>query len=430
MKRIHRFAVVGAVCLAASCAPGTQTTSTTRTSTTSAAASHDDFDRGIERVLAAWGIPGAAVAVTHHGRLVVARGYGHPRLDTSEHTSPLTRFRIASLTKPITSVAIHLLHQEGRLDLDASVMTLLALEPPAPDTFDARWRAITVRHLLEHSGGFDRMATFDPMFANEAYAKMFDRAIRPDDLDFINEVMLQRPLDFAPGSTQAYSNYGYALLGRVIERVTGETYEGYVRRAVLAPMGITRMEIGHERPQDRPGDEAFYFPDRTDVFRPNLFTAEHELVSPADGGFFMRPMEAHGGFIASSVDYARFLVHVDGEPNPTDILTDEERASMLARPSAPDARDAQDFYAHGFDVIPTRRGTIWSHTGAKPGTTSVAVRLPDDICYVILVNARPLEGDFTEEIDVAVLDAIDAIETWPDTDLFPAFGLPPSAPER
>lgn len=415
-------------CLIASCAARVPTTAPRQVDEETDVAAR--LDAYVAPLLVHWGVPGATVAITYEGRLVIARGYGSPRLDPTERTPPSTRFRIASLTKPITSVAIHMLHARGALDLDARVVDLLDLETTHGVPSDARWRAITVRHLLEHSAGFDRMASFDPMFANARYAKMAGRPPRPDTLDDILRAMLAEPLDFAPGTDQAYSNFGYALLGLVIERVTGTTYDSFVRDAVLGPMGVRGAYVGAELPEHRPPDEAFYFPDRTDVFRPSLFDPAHGLVSPADGGFFMRPMAAHGGLVMSAVEYARFLVHVDGQPSPDDVLSSSSRDAMLAPPRVPDPIDDGGYYAHGWDVVPTAEGLIVSHTGAKPGTTTLAVCLPRRICYVALTNGRPLEGDFVEALDLAILDAITETPTFPPHDLFPSFDLPPPTAER
>lgn len=384
-----------------------------------------DLDRSVERVLDDYRVRGASVAITYRGRLVHRRGYGHPRDDDSVATGTDTRFRIASLTKPITSVAIHWLHQGGALDLDARIVPLLDLRSPDPQRYDPRWDAITVRHLLTHAGGFDRDRSFDPMFANATYAKMFERAPEPDSLDAIVAVMLQRPLDFDPGTAQAYSNFGYALLGRVIERVSGMRYDEFVRERLLGPIGITRIELARELRDDRPDDEAFYFPDPEDERLPNLFSAEHELVLPSDGGFFLAPMAAHGGFIASASDYARFLVHVDGLPEPPDLLDAYELEAMLSPPQVASTDERPGFYADGWDVIPTERGTIWSHTGAKPGTTSLAVRLPNGVGYVALANGRPFEGDFSSDLDAAILEALERVDRFPDRDLFRHVAGPP-----
>lgn len=375
------------------------------------------FDRVIQRTMDKAGVLGCGIAVTRDGRLAYERGYGRiQRSERGRTTTTRTRFRIASLTKPITAVAIYRLVELGLLELDAPVLTALGTSAVGSDApMDPRWHAIRVRHLLEHTGGWDRERTFDPMFRNAWIAEALDEPL-PLELDSILAFMLRQPLDFDPGTEFAYSNFGYTLLGKVIEHVTGRPYAEWVQAEVLGPMGITRMELGRERPEERPEDETAYFPDPEDPLLPNLFSAEHELVSPADGGFYMRPMAAHGGFIASAADYARFLVHVDGLPNPPDLLSPASMAAMLARPSyVPEGADA--YYAHGFDVeiLPDGR-PIWFHTGAKPGTVSLGLRNVDGISYVGLCNGRPLDFDFGDMLDDALVEAIATVRAWPEVD--------------
>lgn len=377
------------------------------------------IDAPILRAMRRYGVKGGVVAVTRRGRLVALRAYGRTGMDPRVRTDPNARFRIASLSKPITAVAIHLLVAQGRLSLDQPVLDVLAIEPPPDATLDPRWRRVTVRRLLEHSGGWDRMETrFDPTFESRTIAKSLGVAL-PPTLEDIVRYMLGQPLDFEPGTRYAYSNFGYSLLGLVIERTTGEPYEAWVRTHVLAPMGIRRMEIGHELVRDRPADETLYFDDPDEGLAPNLFSEAHELVPPSDGGFAMAPMAAHGGWIASAADYARFLVHVDGLPSPPDLLPSAELEAMLAPPSHRDFDPREGWYGHGFDVIPQANGErIWSHTGAKPGTTTIAVRDPHGFSYVALMNGRPLEGDFSEDLDRAIGAGLDAVPKWPDVDLF------------
>ncbi len=109
---------------------------------------------------------------------------------------------------------------------------------------DQRVYSITIRELLDHSGGWDRDKTFDPMFEPFRISQALG-VQSPPTKEQIIEYMLAQPLQFAPGTSYAYSNFGYLVLGRVIEKVTGQPYEDYVRANVLAAMGITDMRIGH-----------------------------------------------------------------------------------------------------------------------------------------------------------------------------------------
>src|SRR5262249_15681075 len=149
-----------------------------------------------------------------------------------------------SISKPITSAAIMQLVERKKLRLDDQVFDLLHLESKAPPgaKIDPRWRKVTVRELLQHRGGWDRTKSFDPMFRPVQFAR--DAGAKPPAAQAqIIRAMLGHPLDFEPGERDAYSNFGYCLLGRVIEAASGLSYEGYVRQHVLAPLGIHDMRI-------------------------------------------------------------------------------------------------------------------------------------------------------------------------------------------
>jgi CubicO group peptidase (beta-lactamase class C family) len=200
-------------------------------------------------------IAGASLAITKEGRLVHARGFGWADPDGQVKVSPTSLFRIASISKPITAVAILMLIERGKLKLDDKAFDLIALQPLPGRERDPRLKDITVRHLLEHTAGFDRAKSFDPMFRPVMIAKELD-VPPPAQPEHIIRYMLGQPLDFDPGSRHAYSNYGYCVLGRIIERVSGQPYETFVRHEVLKPLGITRTKLG--KTLERAADEVRY----------------------------------------------------------------------------------------------------------------------------------------------------------------------------
>ena len=203
------------------------------------------FDREMEAFMQARNIPGGALAVVKDRRLVYARGYGWADREKMIPVQPASLFRIASVSKPITAVAVLKLIEEGRLSLDTRALPLLGLTPLIASFRDPepRLRQITIRHLLQHTGGWDRDKSFDPMFRPEQIAQAA-HSPSPATAEQIIRYMLSMPLAFDPGTRHAYSNFGYCVLGRVIEKVTGGPYEKFVREKILAPAGITDMRIG------------------------------------------------------------------------------------------------------------------------------------------------------------------------------------------
>jgi N-acyl-D-amino-acid deacylase len=200
------------------------------------------LDEILSGLLADHEIPGASLAVSKDGRLIYARGFGWADAEHQQPVQPDSLFRIASISKPITAVAVFQLIEQGQLRLDDRVLDILKLKPT--EAGDPRLATVTIRQCLEHTGGWDRDKSFDPMFRSVLIARTLkqDPPARPQD---VIQYMLGIPLDFAPGERYAYSNYGYCLLGRVIEAVAGKPYDEQVRTALLAPLGIRRMQIGH-----------------------------------------------------------------------------------------------------------------------------------------------------------------------------------------
>lgn len=324
-------------------------------------------------------VPGASLAVTHNGRLVYSRGFGWADADHKQPVQPDSLFRIASISKPITAVAILQLIEQGKLRLDDRVLDLLKLKPT--ELGDPRLADITVRHCLEHSGGWDRDKSFDAMFRPVLIA----RSLQVDPPAGPNEViryMLGMPLDFAPGERYAYSNFGYCLLGRVIECVTGKPYEEHMRTALLAPLGIQRMKIGHTLLDERADGEVMYHDQARGPAVLGKSLGE-EVPSPY-GAWYLEAMDAHGGWIASAADLVRFASALD-DPQRSPLKADSI-AAMFSRPNY--AKDDR-FYACGWFVRSVVEGkqTAW-HTGSLPGTSTILVRRHDGLAWSVLFNRR------------------------------------------
>ena len=282
-------------------------------------------------------VPGGALVVVKDGRLVYARGYGWADRDQKMPTKPDSLFRIASIAKPITAVAVLKLIEERRLALDTKAFELLNMQL-AVASFrepEPRLRQITIQHLLQHTAGWDRDKSFDPMFRSDRIAPDTNSP-PPATPENIIRYMLSRPLDFDPGARYAYSNFGYCVLGRVIEKVTGEPYEKFVREKVLASAGITRMRIGATLDGKQAPGEVRYYTSGPETTK-NVFPNGPEQVSWPYGGFHLEAMDAHGGWIASAIDLARFAAAMDdAQRNP--LLKPQTREQMYAPPPTPASR--------------------------------------------------------------------------------------------
>ena len=167
-------------------------------------------------------IPGAVVSVVKDGQVVTTRGYGWADTGASGGQPVAvdpqkSLFRVASISKIPTSIAAMQLVEQGKVDLDADISAYLDFE--IERRFD---EPLTLRHLLTHSAGFEEQISLTPGTDLEAYVK--------------NDPPAQV---FAPGTTPGYSNYGMALAGYIVQRVSGQPFETYVREHVLEPAGMT-----------------------------------------------------------------------------------------------------------------------------------------------------------------------------------------------
>ncbi len=385
------------------------------------------YDATIEGLMDRFDIPGGAVAVMVQGRLVLVRGYGvMDREGTPTH--PLARFRVASVSKPITAAAVLQLVEEGRLGLDDRVFEWLADLVPAVGTperaaMDARIFDVTVRHLLHHSGGWDREAPggYDPMFSPGRVSAALG-VPSPPEADDIARYMTTQPLDFTPGERYAYSNFGYSLLGRVIERVAGAGYESHVREHLLLGIGIDGMAIGASRLGRVAADEPYYFPTVPGAEVRSVFDEDgNPQVPAAYGGWHHRSLDAHGGWVSNTLDLLRFSGAVDGFTSRPDVLDPAHLALLTERPARlwPSDTSPTYYYAMGWSVrvLSPMRQNRW-HSGSLPGTSSILVRTADDVTWVALFNRRSSDPAWTAAMDAAMWDAARTVDAWPAYDLF------------
>jgi len=218
------------------------------------------FDDLMTSFLSDHSVPGGALAVARNGRLVYSRGFGYADVARKVPVQPQSLFRIASISKPLTAVAVLQLAEQGKVRLGDRVLDQVHLRPhlEAGARFDERWRKITLLQLLQHTGGWDRDKSFDPIGIPWDIARSLGIQPPPRPVHIIR-YMLGKPLDFDPGTRYAYSNLGYLLLGRVIEAASGQPYETYVRKQVLAPLAIRNMQLGRALTADRPRSEVHYY---------------------------------------------------------------------------------------------------------------------------------------------------------------------------
>jgi CubicO group peptidase (beta-lactamase class C family) len=345
------------------------------------------------------------------------------RLAEIEPASIWHRFRIASVSKPITATAILRLVEQGRLGLADRVFGagsrlgmdfgFGSLTPPAQNP--GLLATITVQQLLEHTCGGWPIGWIDPMFS--------EPNLNQEQL--ITWVLQNRSLNDVPGSVWDYSNFGYCLLGRIIEHVSGQTYANFVQANILGPCGITTMAIAGDSLADRKSDEVTY-EGHPFLGLPLNIDGKEYVLEHKDEPYRVpvSRMDSHGGWIATAVDLVRFAVHFDNFPTPPDILTPASMTTMTTPTTATERNGDNPKYAKGWKLSKDEHN--WFHTGDLPGSSSRLVVASNGFCFAALANTRRVGSTMDLELDSMMWDFINNI-TWPTQNLFNLYDDPGKA---
>ena len=351
-------------------------------------------------------MPGGALAVADHGKLVVAKGYGWANIAAHQPVTAESLFCLASVSKVVTGVAVLRLVQEGKLKLDDRAYFLLGRPLPLEGfQLDPRVREITVRQLLLHAGGFDPKQGGDYLQAAKKIAKETGQKL-PISAEFLLHYALSSQLGYTPGKEEHYSNFGFFLLSEVIEKVSGQPYEQYVRQHVLRPADITGMERERLRPHYYSHEAHRYGPDGLKEF-------------PGGRGPIGPPA---GSWIASAVDMAKLLVAIDGSRG-TRLLSPAVYKEMLAPPPPPLAVRADgSHFGLGWDVVlPVGGDFRFSKNGGVPGIHTYVEHMPGGVDWVVLLNGgdrRPGKPSALGYCTKHIRQAIQQTKRWPPRDLF------------
>ncbi|SMB93862.1 beta-lactamase [Hymenobacter roseosalivarius DSM 11622] len=366
------------------------------------------FDAAIQQFVQRWDVLGASVALSRGDKLVYARAFGYADQARTTPLQPHHLMRVASLSKPITAMAIMKLVEEGRLELAHKAF---GPEGYLSDAYytevidDRRVYDITVQQLLEHSAGWDRekscdgFASCDPIDFPEHVAQAMNVPNPVGDSTLVR-FMLSKGLNFRPGARYAYSNIGYLVLGKIIEAVTLQPYEVWVRDHLLRPSGVREAHLGRNLLVDKQEREAEY----DSHFQQSSCYGTGEVVPAAYGGCNVEAMSAHGGWIFTARDLTRLLMAVDGSSEKPGLLSAATIATMV-EPSAVNAR-----YAKGWQVNPA--GNRW-HSGCLDGTATYLVRAEKGYTWTILLNTRRDDAAFWQELDRLGWACVRGAAAWP-----------------
>ncbi len=364
----------------------------------------NDIDQKVEKFKNYWGLKGVSIAIAKDGKLLYAKGYGLADAENQLNVEPYSRFRVASISKLITAAAIMKLVEDQKLSLDTKVFGVNGIlnNPSYGTPKDKRIYSITVRDLLHHSGGW--MARYgDQLFMTDFIARSL-QIPKPLKLDDITRFVFTKSLHFVPGTRSSYSNYGYALLGEVIEKVTNVPYEEFVSNTILKPLGITSMSIGRSTRENSLSDEVAYY-EVAEAKKITPYNAMTGQVSKSNGGNDIELLGAAGGWVSSSVDLIKLALALDGDSRVPDLLGKNLIDTMVIR--------AKGFLPIGW-IRATDDGRL-VRTGNFAGTSTILVKEPNGVCWVFLTNTSPWCGSkFHRKINVFMHGVLNSIPEFAD----------------
>jgi CubicO group peptidase (beta-lactamase class C family) len=322
------------------------------------AAALNYIPRWLEFQMAASQQPGCIIAIAHRDKIVLERAFGAANLDTGEKLTPRHRFRIASHTKSFTAAAVLKLRERGKLKLDDTAGQFVS------DLHPGVGRA-TIAQLLSHSAGLIRDGRDAGQF--------LDR--RP----FLNARELKEDLKLPPvidaGTRLKYSNHGYALLGLIIEAITGESWASFVRREIIEAAGL--KETTPDMPLKRGTPFARGHTGRTLLGR--------RLVIPGD--FVQHAVAPAGSVVSTAGDVARYFAQLSPSARKS-IISPASRREMTRRQWRNPNATLESYYGLG-TMSGTVNGWDWfGHGGGLQGYISLTRMYPGpELTVVVLTNA-------------------------------------------
>lgn len=386
------------------------------------------------------GVKGGALAVAYNGRLIYSRGYGCADTASNTPVRPDSLMRAASVSKMFTAIAVLQLYQQGKLALDDKVFGpsgILASFAPIPGkNINPELLSITVRHLLLHAGGWDRSTTqhFNGVPYNEPLDGLLDAAPlalgnpQPGTTTDVIRVMLSQPIQHTPGTAFAYSNFGYSLLGRVIEKVSGLGYEQYIQQNILKPLGIGRQKLGATLMSDTVNGEVTYYDYAGAPLVKSVFPDMLAPVQRPYGGKLLEIVDSAGEWVADAVDLCKFMDGIDGRRAGIPALLNPATLQQMAANPNLQGEPAPGYYGLGPLVTPFSTGNRWSKAGDLPATAANVIHSPTGFTVAIVFNGNPSfdpnnddAGSFEGNLGIALLGILNGLANVPGGDQYSGY---------
>ncbi len=291
-----------------------------------------------------------SILVADKGEVVISKAYGMANVELSVPNTPLTKFRIASLTKQFTAMAIMILQERGLLSVDDPISKHW---PDCPRV----WPAITIHHLLTHTSGIPNFTSLPGNFPD------YWRA--PRTVDETIALFRNLPLRFTPGTKWEYSNSGYVVLGKIIELLSDSSYEDFIKQNIFEPLGMSNSGYDHN---------STIIPDRAAGYAMENNILQNAVHVEMDAAYA-------AGALYSTVedlflwDQSLYTTQLVSQPSLDAIFTDYTAATGTS-------------YGYGWSVQWLFNRILFNHGGAVPGFSSLTGRFPEEGVFIVLLGNR------------------------------------------
>jgi len=327
--------------------------------------SFPEMDNAITNFMSTHQIPGLSLTVVKNDKLVYENSYGYGDIEDNQPTNNENLFRIGSISKLITRIGILQLQDRGLLNLQQTVFAtngILGFDfgTPVPGS---KIDQITVNELLNHTSGW----AYNPF--GEPLGWTTDQMIR--------DMVTDSALEYNPGDTAIYLSFGYEVLGRIIQKLSNQTYGSYCQQNIFAPSGINDMSLAKTILANRQVHEVKYY---------------DAAYSPYDPSIEWEKWPAAAGWIATAKDLASFITRIDTDPYRTDILS----LNILN----------QNYF-----------GGTWEYDGSRNGTAALLSRIDANLSFSIVINYS-LDAQGFADLRALMAQIIHARTSWPAYDLF------------
>lgn len=361
---------------------------------------NSEFNKRFINFLEKWRLPGASVTIMQNNKTILSCGYGWANIEEVKPIQPNSIFRIASVSKIITAIAILQLIEQNKLNYnDKAFLILSDLKPLNNKKINSDIYNVSILNLLQMSSGWasDRPEDYDPMFGPWSNIMLSQLNYQiPPTCDMAARMMMSEPFQFKPGTQFSYSNFNYCLLGLIINKLSKQIgpdgYESFINKNLLFPLKIYNTKLGSTQYNNQFLNEVkYYFTIESDTYTDIDRILDGLPYGQTD---ILKKNYAAGGWTSSSSDLAILLQTLHHNK----ILNPQTKNVMFNKPAF--INDNSNYPTIGWDRVNiTNEQYDLIKTGTFTGTKAFVLQKSNGASYVFLFNKKPIKGEeFNKEL--------------------------------